>query len=158
MHPNKTISQQPNNSNRWAFHVYGYMTLYSEGASYTNDWLQASFNIHLSGQEYSFPLNHLLIEELEDFIRWLTILSNVMPEKRLFQFIDANFCFEAIEEKGMQILRLIYGYENEEQIFLDIQVGKDTSFIQTQIEKINKLLEQFPCRCHEEHHLFEHAS
>jgi hypothetical protein len=157
MHPNKTISQQPSVANQWAFHVDGYMTPYSEGASYANDWLKASFNIQLSGQEYSFPLNHLLIEELEDFVRWLTILSDNMPEKRLFQFIDANLCFEAIEEKGMPILRLIYGYENEEQILLDINVGKDPSFIQTQIEKINKLLEQFPCRCHEEHHLFEHA-
>jgi hypothetical protein len=103
-------------------------------------------------------LNHLLIEELEDFVRWLKILSNGILEKRFYQFIDANLCFEVIEEKGLPILRLIYGYENEEQILLDINVGRGPSFIQTQIEKINKLLEQFPCRCHEEHHLFEHAS
>jgi hypothetical protein len=158
MHPNKIISQQPSVANQWAFHVYGYMTPYSQGASYANDWLQASFNIHISEQEYSFPLNHLLIEELEDFVRWLTILSNDMPEKRFYQFIDATLCFEVVEENDWQILRLIYGYENEEQILLDIHVGKEPSFIPDKIEEINKLLKQFPCRCHEEHHLFEHVS
>jgi hypothetical protein len=42
-------------ANDWAFHVDGYMTPYSKGACYANDWLKASFHIYISGQEQSFP-------------------------------------------------------------------------------------------------------
>lgn len=80
-----------------------------------------------------------------------------MPDKRFYQFTDAHLCFEVVEENSGPVLRLIHGYDHEAQIFLYIHLGKEPSFIPTQIEMINKLLKQFPCRCHEEHELFEHS-
>ena len=142
-----------NNKHDWIFYINGYTNPYHHEATWANDWLEGGISIIKDGQELSFPMNHLLIEELEGLKRWLMKISEGIPISSSYDFVDADVFFELIEAKDDLILRLVHGYESENQIFIDTYVKQHPEFISLQIERIKSLLELFRCRCGLEHNI-----
>jgi len=154
MNSGKAGNPHSSSTDKWCFYVNGYMETYSKEATWTNDWLEGGITIIKDGQELSFPMNHLLIEELEGLKRWLMKINEGTPISSSYEFVDADVFFELIEAKDDLILRLVHGYESENQIFIDTYVKQHPKFISLQIERIKSLLELFPCRCGLEHSIF----
>lgn len=138
----------------WYFLINGYMQPYSETGAWANDWLESDIYLITENQTIHFKLNHLLIEELEDLRNWLTILKNEMPVCRIFQFVDPELCFEIIESNQKIMLRLTYGLEEDNQIIVENPISNESSLLDIQIARIEKLLNSYICRCKMEHNLF----
>jgi hypothetical protein len=130
------------------------MEPFSKKANWANDWLEGGITLVKEGKELSFSMKHLLIEELEDFKNWLFNIKESTLTSYYFMFIDADLFFEVIEVDGALTLRIKHGYVGEAQIIIDTNIADLPEFIDLQIERINALLERFPCRCGLEHNLF----
>jgi hypothetical protein len=130
------------------------MEPYRKEATWANDWLLGGITLIKDGHKLSFLMNHLLIEELEEFKSWLIKINEGTPIPSSFDFVDADLFFELIEVKEDLILRLAHGYEGDNQIFIDTSLRQHAELISLQIEGVKSLLELFPCRCGLEHNLF----
>jgi|GEM_PF-3507465 len=151
MNSGKAGNPHSSSKDQWCFYVNGYMEPYSKEAKWANDWLRGGITMIKNGQEVSFPMNHLLIEELEGFKTWLIKINEGTPIYNSYDFVDADVFFELIEAKDHLIFRLAHGYESENQIFIDTYVKQHPEFISIQINRIKSLLDLFPCRCGLEH-------
>jgi hypothetical protein len=154
----RSFPQRQLTQNSWNIYANGYKDPYSKGAQFANDWLEGSIQMHIAGKDYSFPLGLLIIEELEDFARWLSNISNGIETDRSFQFMDPELSFELIEEKNALVLRLIYGLESEPRVSVETRLLESPSFLPSQIAHLHKLLKQFPCRCKAAHNVLIHSS
>jgi hypothetical protein len=140
--------------NDWYISVSGYKEPYAETANWANDWLESCITIVSAGNANTFSLQHLLIEELEDLQEWLKKIKIGISAPRIFGFTDGDLWFKMIDTNSVLVLRVEYGYETAEQITIDINLNEKHEFLSIQIERINALLERFPCRCGMEHNLF----
>jgi hypothetical protein len=147
------MDNQAKSCNGWMFYVNGYKNPYDPEATWANDWLDGGIALEKQTKEYSFAMKHLLIEELENFKNWLITIQQRTLTSSYFEFIDADLFFDVIDVDGDITLRLVHGYENEDQVFIYTSISKLSDFIPTQIERINALLKQFPCRCAIEHNM-----
>ena len=135
-------NSEATNQNHWYFYVNGYMSPYSEEGTFANDWLDSGIALVIDGKEITFPLQHLLIEELENFKQWLIDIQFGNPASKTFDFIDADLIFELLESDSFSTLRLIRGYEWENQFVIDI----DIKTLRSQIDMLTLLLDKYPSR------------
>jgi hypothetical protein len=140
--------------NDWYISVNGYKEPYAETANWANDWLESCITLVSAGNANTFSLQHLLIEELENLQRWLTKIYNGLSVSQTFGFVDGDLWVKMVDTNGALVLRVEHGYETAEQIIIDIKLNEQQEFLSIQIERINALLERFPCRCGMEHNLF----
>lgn len=143
----------PRFENDWYFGVNGYVLPYDEAAVWANDWLNSCITLVVSSNAKTFSLQHLLIEELEDLKEWLKKIKIGISAPQIFGFIDGDLWFKMIDTNSALVLRVEHGYETDEQIIIDINLNEQKEFLSVQIERINILLDRFPCRCSEEHRL-----
>jgi hypothetical protein len=138
----------------WNLHIIGYKNPYDPDAEWANDWLDSSVTFFRGNEIQTFSLNHLLIEELEDFYKWLTKIYDGQTVPQTFEFVDSELWLELIESDPLLTLRLTYGLEVEKRVVIDFPIRQGSRLLNQQIEKVAKLLTDFPCRCGMEHNLF----
>jgi hypothetical protein len=130
------------NQDHWYFFVNGYMLPYSEEATFANDWLDSGITLIIDGKEIVFPLQHLLVEELENFKQWLINIQLGTPSYKTFDFIDADLVFEFVEANPFSILRLTRGYDWEKQFVININIKT----LPSHIGMLALLLDKYPSR------------
>jgi hypothetical protein len=133
-------------ANDWYFSVNGYMEPYFEEAEWVNDWLQGSITLVADGHTKTFVLQHLLVEELENFQRWLTELSNGISVSSSFGFTDGDLWFNVLYDNGISVLRVEHGYETGNQVCIETKINTQVDFLSVQISRINALLNRYPSR------------
>lgn len=137
-------------NDHWLLYVNGYKNPYDYEASWANDWLDGGIKLMIDGKEQKHFLNLLIVEELEDFIRWLTKWKDGAPVADFFQFLDTELCFEVVRQRDGILLRMKYGLESDKQIQIDTSIS-NAIVINLHIQHIRKLLDRFPCRCNAQH-------
>jgi hypothetical protein len=140
----------PNSSDStvsWCFYVNDYKNDYDIEATWANDWLDGGIRIVIHGIEKEFPLDLLIVEDLEDFLIWLKEIKYNRPRKNFFQFMDTELAIEELKVQNIQYLRMIYGIVNDSPIMLDTRILADSLILCDYIKHIESILARFPCRC-----------
>jgi len=138
----------------WCFVISGYKAPLP-GVKPIGDWLEGGINLKNPNKEIFFQLQHLFMEELEDFFNWLGSLDNSTSNPAFFQFMDTPLCFEFCFVSDTPVLRLNYEDEGQVSAIVDLSAQKDSGLVKQKMQHIQSLLLLYPCRCHQIHDVFK---
>ena len=138
----------------WCFLISGYKAPLP-GVKPIGDWLNGGIILKKQNKEMFFPLQHLFMEELEDFLVWLGSLHDSPEHPVFFQFMDTPLCFECCYVSGTPVLRLNYEEEGQVSVVVELSAKKDSGLVQQKMQHIQSLLRLHPCRCEQIHDVFK---